>query len=109
MIILRPDQEAVRAEAFEHLFAGRNVLVIAPTGFGKGEVIASMLAEDASSGKTVLFLVHLEEIAVDIARRVSGRGALVSIISGDAKPNPEARVIICTFQTMAARDLKLNV
>lgn len=51
-----------------------NVLVVAPTGAGKGTIATEYIARAAKLKKRVLFMVHRREIVHDIARRLGARG-----------------------------------
>ncbi len=62
-IVLRPDQEQVVSRIYASIREGhRAILSQAQTGFGKGHMIAAMLADCASRGKRAAVVTHLSEI-----------------------------------------------
>lgn len=103
MIALRPHQtrtvEAVR-DAFARV---RRVLVVAPTGFGKTAVAAVLIARAIARGRRVLFLVHLREVVLDTARRLSAAGVACGVLMAGVEP-ADARVQVACIGTVAARE-----
>jgi DNA repair protein RadD len=105
-IILRPYQERGLAAVRRHYGAGRrSVLLVGPTGMGKGTVAAFVLAGAVSKGRRALFVVHRIEIVKDVAGRIRDAGVeRVSVLAGDATAiDPEAQVVVCSVQTLFAR------
>lgn len=103
---LRPYQQAAVDAARAHLQSGaRSVLVVAPTGAGKGTIAAHLLGAAAARGRRALFLVHRSELVRDIASRIAREGVgRVSVEMGDeTRRDPAALVTVATIQTLEAR------
>lgn len=106
MISLRDYQvRAVDAAEEAFLHGARSVLVVAPTGAGKGTIAAWRLQAEVARGGRVLFLVHREEIVSDVASRLL-RGGCTDVATragGRLVGAPDARVQVCSVQTLTAR------
>jgi superfamily II DNA or RNA helicase len=55
---------------------GRRVLVVAPTGAGKGAMAAHLVLTAVEAKQRVLFLAHRREIVVDMSARLHALGAI---------------------------------
>lgn len=103
MIALRSHQtrtvDAVRA-AFRRV---RRVLIAAPTGFGKTAVAAVLIARAVERGRCVLFLVHLREVVLDTARRLTAAGVACGVLMAGERAT-DARVQVACIATVAARE-----
>lgn len=113
-VALRPDQLAIVDGVREHLRAGlRSVLVVAPTGAGKGEIISHFLRAAHGAGARALFAVHLSEIALDVRARIVAAGLppeRVRVLMGSHSQGAEdAPITIASWQTLAARGSALDV
>jgi DNA repair protein RadD len=105
-IELRPYQVRGLAAVRKHLAAGRkSVLLVAPTGAGKGTIAAHVLASSVSKGRRALFIVHRREIVLDVAKRLRRAGVeRVGVLAGDAhEGDADACVWVCSVQTLFAR------
>jgi DNA repair protein RadD len=105
-IELRPYQLRGLAAVRKHLAAGRkSVLLVAPTGAGKGTIAAFVLASSLAKGRRALFVVHRREIILDVARRLRRAGVeRVGVLAGDAhEGDADASVWVCSVQTLFAR------
>lgn len=103
---MRPYQSAALEGAREAYRAGaRSVLLVAPTGAGKGTIAAAVLAASAARGKRAAFIVHRAELVRDIAARIRAAGVdRVSVeMGGETARDPNALVTVGTVQTFAAR------
>ena len=69
---LRPYQEMALKKLTKS--TSRSVLLVAPTGAGKGTMATHLMAAHARQGKRVLFLVHRREIVHDIKERLKAKG-----------------------------------
>lgn len=102
-MILRPHQtrtvDAVRG-AFARV---RRVLVVAPTGFGKTAVAAVLIARALERGRRVLFLVHLREVVLDTARRLTDAGVACGVLMAGVEP-ADAPVQVACIGTVSARE-----
>lgn len=106
-IILRDYQEdglnLVRA-AFG---AGRrSVLLVAPTGAGKGTLAAYTLSQAAQKGSHSLFVVHRKEIIRDVHKRMRRAGAPCGMIIPGEPYEPDALIQVCSIQTLFARGVR---
>lgn len=79
----------------------RNVLFVGPTGCGKGWMAAHLLADAARSGQRALFLVHLRDIAEDIAKRVQSCGVRTGMILPPYDRDDSAPVQVASVQSLA--------
>jgi len=105
--MLRPYQQAAVDAARAYLRGGaRSVLLVAPTGAGKGTIAAHLLSAAAAKGRRALFAVHRAELVRDIAARLQRQGvARVAVeMGGETARDPSALVTVATIQTLAARD-----
>ncbi len=104
---LRDDQLRMVHETDAAFRAGhRGVLNVAPTGSGKGELIAHWLGRFMRAKRPAAMGVHLREIALDTRERLLAQnpGGTVRLLLGDEDVgDPSADVTIGTVQTMAAR------
>jgi DNA repair protein RadD len=102
---LRKYQSTAIAEAMAELSDGASrVLVVAPTGAGKGTMAAAALAEHAGKGGRAVFLVHRREIALDITRRLRKSGVTCGTILPGQKREARALVQIATVQSLIDAD-----
>lgn len=104
---LRSYQQAAVDAARAHLQSGaRSVLVVAPTGAGKGTIAAHLLSAAAARGRRALFLVHRSELVRDIAARIGREGvSRVSVeMGGETRQDRDALVTVATIQTLEARE-----
>lgn len=83
---------------------GPRVLLVLPTGGGKGTIIATLASSAAARGKRVLVIVHRREIVLDIAQRTRRRGTACGVILA-GEPRTEALVQVAGVATMDAREI----
>lgn len=106
MISLRDYQRrAVDAADLALVQGARSVLVVAPTGAGKGTIAAWRLQAEVQRGGRVLFLVHREEIVRDVADRLrrAGCSEVATRAAGRVDGDPDAYVQVCSVQTLTAQ------
>jgi DNA repair protein RadD len=102
---LRPYQtrtlDALRAE-FQ---AGRrSVVVVSPTGSGKGSMAAHMLAQAVKRGRRGLFIVHRREIILDVAERIAkAAGLRPGIILAGHPYDPRIPLQVASIETLRNR------
>lgn len=82
------------------------ILLVAPTGSGKGTLSAHMVAGAQAKGKRVIFLVNRRELVKDMSRRLHKLGVRHGVIManhGDRRP--WELVHIASIDTLARRDV----
>lgn len=102
---LRDYQERALVEVRGHLRQGvRSVLLVAPTGAGKGTIAAHVLKATVDRGGRALFLVHRGEILADVRQRLAKAGLLDTAVLKAGQPAQlAAPVQLASVQTLASR------
>jgi len=105
-ITLRPFQEraveGIRARLRE---GARRVLLVAPTGAGKGTVATHIIQSAGSRGKSVLFLVNRRELVKDLSRRLDKLGLDHGIVMGNhPRRKPWLNVHVASIDTLHRRE-----
>src|SRR6185436_10826494 len=90
-------------DAVQHLRAGRDVVVHAPTGAGKTYIFE--LIHPELKGQAV-FTVPTRALANDKLGEWQARGWEVGISTGDLAHHLDARVVVATLETQRARFLR---
>ncbi len=86
-----------QSEAYEHLKAGKDVVVDAPTGAGK-TYIFELLIERGFSGRAV-YTVPTRALANDKYSEWKARGWRVGISTGDFSVDTNSPVVVATLET----------
>ena len=103
-IELRPYQQRMVAETYQHLKQGRNrVLLTVIMGAGKTITSAWMMRDAVSRGHQCVFLVSLNVLLEQTAATLRSLGVSVTILQGDRPVDPTASVIAASCQTLQAR------
>lgn len=106
---LRPYQrEALRNVSSAFASDVTRVLVVAPTGAGKGDMAVAMMLEAVQRGFSVLLDVHRSEIPRDLIKRLARLGfTRVSLIMGDApgRYDPGAKIHLMNIASARHRVL----
>lgn len=101
--ILRPQQvlfeDAIR-EAFKR---HRHVLATAPTGFGKGVVIADMGFKAAEKARRVLIVTNRRQVVRQLTEHCQQAGIHCGVIMGSEEPDSGAPVQVASIQTLKRR------
>lgn len=98
-------QDGVERAAAAFKRGSRRLLMVAPTGAGKGTMAAWLLSQAARRGKRGLLLTHRREIVLDLALRVRKLGASAGVIMPGEPIAPHARVQIASIQLGLRQDL----
>ena len=99
---LRPHQTRAIDDVREAFRRHRRVLLVAPTAFGKTATSAQLIAWAVARGRRVLFLVHLREVVLDTARRLTAAGVACGVLMA-GEPTSEASVQVACVATVATR------
>lgn len=95
---LRDYQRRTVDGAIASVIAGRNVVVVSPTGSGKTVMGAAVVAKCAGR---VLWLAHRKELLSQAAKTLTKAGVKsVAILSGDEKPTGDWRVLVASVDSM---------
>ena len=104
MYVLRPQQiefeDAIRQAFRQH----RCVLATAPTGFGKGVVIADMGAKSAQKNKRVLIVTNRRQIVNQLTEHCQKAEIHCGVIMGSEEQDLEAPVQVASIQTLKRRE-----
>lgn len=102
---LRDYQESALQQVRRELGRGhKSVLLVAPTGAGKGTIAAHVLRNTVARGGRALFLVHRGEILSDVRGRLAAAGLLDTAILKAGEPAQlAAPVQLASVQTLASR------
>lgn len=108
---LYPDQAAFRALLYRTIREGaQRICAVQQTGWGKGNLIAAMLADCASTGKRSAVVTHLDAINRDLIERIRAHGIEPRVLMGSEKQGPaDSLVTVVSEQTAARRGLALDV
>ncbi len=103
MIELRPYQTADVERLRVSLRRHRRVLYVAPTGSGKGILIAWMARVASLKGKRVCAGVHRAELVEDLSQRFNAVGVDHGLIVAGTGARPRASVCVASIPTLARR------
>lgn len=81
-MILRPYQETMIEQLREETMAGRNPVVVAPCGSGKGSLIAYIVNGAVQRKHKVIFAVHGKSLVIDMSERVAKLGIPHGVLLG---------------------------
>lgn len=102
-IVLREDQEDVRAKLRVALRSNRSVLTYAPTGFGKTVLTSALIKILFDASKRVIFAVHRQDLITQTAKTFEKFGIPFSYIAAGHHFNPYHRVFIASIPTLKNR------
>ena len=84
----------VQEEAFEHIFAGRNIMVTVPTGTGKTMMAKAALFKALQAGQTAVYTTPLRALTEEKYRELAADfgESKVGFATGDYKANRDAPI-----------------
>jgi superfamily II DNA or RNA helicase len=92
MVELRPYQAAAERPIRQGLSEHRRILVVSPTGSGKGVQIAWMSAGAVAKGRRVMIVVHRVELVRQTIATLAAMGIPAGIIAAGVRETPEILV-----------------
>jgi DNA repair protein RadD len=81
----------------------RRILVISPTGSGKGTVIANRARAIAAQRRRCWVIAHREEIVGDLSERIHAEGVPHGMIAAGYHEQPRQLVQVCSVDTLVRR------
>ena len=104
MFTLREDQALFARLINDSIRAGhRRILGVAPTGFGKGVVIADRVARAAARGRRVLVIAHREEIVADLSARIHRQGIPHGMVAAGYRMDTRNQVLVASVDSLIRR------
>jgi superfamily II DNA or RNA helicase len=121
MIVLRPDQQKLKAEVYQGWATGsRNVLAVAPTGSGKSVVMSDIAHDIAQNKNSLVIMAHRNELVSQMSVHIASRGIKHNLIAptdmikfvtsrhrkkfnGRSFYNPDATIHVVGVDTLLAR------
>jgi superfamily II DNA or RNA helicase len=98
---LRPYQEVAITPLRVALARHRRVVAVAPTGAGKGVLLAWMSAEAAARGKRVLIALHRAELVPQALAALAGNGVMAGVIAAGHAELPDLPIQVAMVPTLA--------
>jgi superfamily II DNA or RNA helicase len=86
----------------------RSVLLVSPTGSGKGTIAAHVMLRATERDSRCLFVVHRVEIVRDVAQRLMRAGCTDLCVwsRGERVGSPSASIHVAAIQTLTAGDVR---
>lgn len=101
---LRPYQLAALDKLRASLARGnRRVMLYSPTGSGKTVTAEQMIRGAISKGKRVAFIANRKQLVGQASAHLTRAGIPHGILQGDNTRSLDARVLVCSIDTIAAR------
>ena len=108
-IQLRGYQEQALAKLRSALARNRRVVLHSPTGSGKTEMGMAMIRGAVGKGKRVAFIANRKELVRQASRRLDAAGIAHGILQADNTRSLDARVLVCSIDTVHRRGLPDDV
>ncbi len=102
---LRAYQTKAIDTAITSLQSNRGVFLVAPTGSGKTVMFSEIVRYAVERGHGVVILAHRKELLDQAANKLAMAGVDCGIIQAKRNTNPEARVQVCSIDTINRREL----
>lgn len=102
MIKLFPNQLKAKQDIWQEFAKGnKKIIFVAPCGFGKTPTAVSIMNDAEQKGKTVLFIVHMDELMNQCSEHLSSLGVKHGVIKNKhPKVNPNAKIQLSSWQTL---------
>lgn len=101
--VLRAQQVIFEAAIRKAFVGNRCVMATAPTGFGKGVVIADMGMKAVAKGKRVLIVTNRRQIVRQLTEHCQKQGIHCGVIMGSEEPDSAAPLQVASIQTLKRR------
>ncbi|MBS0348951.1 MAG: DEAD/DEAH box helicase [Proteobacteria bacterium] len=97
--------EKIRAILARH----RRVMLYSPTGSGKTEMGFAMILGAVAKGRRVVFLANRKELVRQASRRLTRAGIAHGILQAENTRSLDAKVLVCSIDTVHRRGLPDDV
>jgi DNA repair protein RadD len=102
---LRPYQQHDLGWVRYHFRTHRAVLLVQPTGAGKGTLASYIVNSVRASGRRVIFLVNRRNLVHDMSQRIDKLGIEHGVIMGDdPRRRPDLNVHVASIDTIQRRE-----
>lgn len=109
-IKLRAYQEGAIGKLRSALARGaRRVLLYSPTGSGKTEMAFVMIVGALAKGRKVMFIANRKELVRQASRRLDAAGIAHGILQAENSRSLDAKVLVCSIDTVHRRGLPDDV
>lgn len=97
---LRPHQQRDLDALRTEVHAGRNPVLVAPCGYGKGTLLSVIVHNATQLGHRVIFAVHGKSLVVDMSERVTKLGIKHGVLLGGERRERWHSVQVASIDTL---------
>ena len=108
-IQLRGYQEGAIGKLRSTLARHRRVMLYSPTGSGKTEMSFVMVVGAVAKGRKVVFIANRKELVRQASRRLDAAGIAHGILQAENTRSLDAKVLVCSIDTVHRRGLPDDV
>ncbi|MBT9495726.1 MAG: DEAD/DEAH box helicase [Zoogloea sp.] len=108
-IKLRPYQEGAIGKLRSAMARARRVMLYSPTGSGKTEMAFQLVLGALAKGRKVVFVANRKELVRQTSRRLDAAGIGHGILQSLNTRNLDAKVLVCSIDTVHRRGLPDDV